>query len=103
MLPVAVCYLIHDDSWYLRQSIESFRSAGHIFTFISRVPWHDQPGDWKTAVKVAEEAGAEVILGEWTSELSHRQAAQAWLRKKGFTHALIPDGDEIIETGLLQT
>lgn len=41
--------------------------------------------------------------GEWTSENEHRQAAQEYLLERGFTHALIPDGDEIIEPALLQT
>lgn len=103
MAEVVVCYCVHDDSYYLAESIASFREAGPIFVFVSRVPWHDQPGDWEAAAEVARTAGAVVVLGDWTSELTHRQGAFAWLVEKGYTHALIPDGDEIIEPRLLDT
>src|SRR5205823_1941385 len=99
---LAVCFITHDDAYYLAESITSFAHGGEVFVLVSRVPWHDQPGDWEKAETVAREAGAEVVLGEWRSELEHRQAACEYLLKKGFTHALIPDGDEIIEPGLLQ-
>ena len=103
MAKVVVCYCVHDDSYYLAQSIASFLTVGPVFVFVSRLPWHDQPGDWEAAAAVAREAGAEVIFGEWTSELTHRQAAFAWLAEQGHTHTLIPDGDEIIEPRLLET
>ena len=96
-----VCYILHDDASYLAASIQSFQEAGKVFAFVSRVHWHDQPGDWQAAAQVAQDAGAEVVLGEWRSELEHRQFALACLREQGYTHALIPDGDEIIEPALL--
>ena len=96
-----VCYILHDDASYLAPSMQSFQSAGKMFAFVSRVPWHDQPGDWQTAAQIASDAGAEVVLGEWRSELEHRQFALAYLREHGCPHALIPDGDEIIEPALL--
>src|SRR5579862_492062 len=65
---VAVAYILHDDAWYLADSIASFRKAGPVFAFISRTPCHDAPGDWEHAAEVAREAGAEVVLGEWRSE-----------------------------------
>ena len=103
MMPqVAIAFILHDDASYLVPSIQSFREAGEVFAFVSRVPWHDQPGDWEAAARVAQEAGAEVVLGDWHSEVEHRQFALAYLREKGYTHALIPDGDEIIEPALLQ-
>ena len=98
-----VCYILHDDASYLAASVQSFVSAGKAFAFVSRVPWHDAPGDWQAAAQKAADAGAEVVLGEWRSELEHRQFALAFLREKGYTHALIPDGDEIIEPALLHT
>src|SRR5579862_7885021 len=76
---LAVAYILHDDAWYLADSIESFRTAGPVYAFVSRVPWHDQPGDWEHAAEVARQAGAEVVLGEWRSELEHRLAAFAYI------------------------
>ena len=101
MLKSGISYILHDDTSYFAQSIHSFREAGEVFAFVSRVPWHAAPGDWQAAAQVAEAAGAIVVLGEWRSELEHRQFALAYLRDKGYTHALIPDGDEIIEPALL--
>jgi GT2 family glycosyltransferase/tetratricopeptide (TPR) repeat protein len=94
---------VHDDSYYLAEAISSVHTASDGFVFVSRLPWHDQPGDWEAAAEVARSVGAEVIVGEWTSELAHRQAALGWLAEHGYTHALIPDGDEIIEPLLLET
>ena len=91
---VAVCMCVHDDACYLGESITSFAAAGEVFAFVSRVPWHDQPGDWEAAAEVARNAGAKVVLGEWRSELEHRQAARAYLLDKRYTHALIPDRSE---------
>ena len=102
MLRVATAFILHDDAYYLAPSIQSFQEAGEVFAFVSRVPWHDQPGDWEAAAQIAQEAGAEVVLGDWRSELEHRQFALSYLREKGYTHTLIPDGDEIIEPALLQ-
>ncbi len=103
MSSIAVCYILHDDAYYLAGSIDSTRAAGEVFTFISRVPWHDHPGDWQAAAEIARAGGAEVVLGEWTTELAHRQAAIETLKERGYTHALIPDGDEIMEPGLLRS
>src|SRR5258708_6123849 len=100
---IGACYILHDDDYYLAESIASFQSAGKAIVFVSCVPWNDQPGDWESAAETARSAGAEVVLGDWTSELSHRQAAFQWLVEKGYTHAFIPDGDEIIEPCLLQS
>src|SRR5579862_9562902 len=127
--PLAVAYILHDDAWYLPDSIASFREAGPVFAFVSKVPWHDLPGDWEHAAEVARAAGAEVVLGEWRSELEQRAAAFDYLRglaaketgRQGdgesgddptgcppqhsalsTQYCLIPDGDEIIEPELLR-
>ena len=80
---LCICYILHDDASYLAASIHSFQAAGKVFAFISRVPWHDQPGDWQTAAQIAQDAGAEVVLGEWRSELEHRQFALAYSARAG--------------------
>src|SRR3990172_1050964 len=87
------CYLLHDDVCHLAASIASFREAGPAIAFVSRTPWHGDAGDWEAAVRIAETAGAEVVLGDWASEDEHRRAALAGLIARGFFHALIPDGD----------
>ncbi len=99
---LACAYILHDDYWYLAESITSVRRAGPVFCFVSRVPWADEPGDWEQTARIATDAGAEVVLGEWRSELDHRLGAVDALKERGFTHALIPDGDEIVEPALLR-
>src|SRR5438067_5537728 len=94
---LAVCTVLHDDAAFLGAALSAVASAGPLVCFVSRVPWHDQPGDWESAAEIARQAGAEVVLGDWPTELMHRRAAQAGMLERGFTHALIPDGDEIIE------
>ncbi len=98
---LSVLYFLHDDSLYLEESIKSAKAFGDIFAFISKTAWHGEHGDWKASEKIAKNAGATVVLGEWFSESEHRQAAIRYLRSLGYTHALIPDGDEIIEPRLL--
>ncbi len=90
----AVSYIVHDDNYYLVPSIASFREGGDVFVFVSRIPWHEQPGDWQHTVQIAEEAGATVVLGDWASELGHSQATRDYLLDHGYTHTFIPDGDE---------
>ena len=100
-LKIAVCYMVHDDTYYLAQSIASFQEAGDTFVFVSQTPWHDQPGDWEATAELARHTGATVVYGEWRSEVEHRQAVLQHLRDNGFTHSFLPDGDEIIEPTLL--
>ncbi len=100
---LAVSYCLHDDIDFLAASIESFAGSGaDLVGFVSRVPWHGESGDWSGAVAIIEAAGGTVVEGEWRSEDEHRRAALAWLIEHGYTHSLIPDGDEIIEPSLLQ-
>src|ERR671930_158842 len=77
---VAVCYCVHDDAYYLAESICSYSGAGGVVAFVSRPPWSGAAGGL---------------------ELAHRQGARTWLLERGCTHALIPDGDEVIEPALL--
>jgi len=35
---ISLCYCVHDDSYFLAESIASFRAAGEIFVFVSRLP-----------------------------------------------------------------
>jgi len=95
--------MVHDDASFLSATLAANAAAGPAALLVSRVPWHGPVGDWEGAVAIAEAAGSEVVLGEWRSEEEHRRAAQEWALAKGFTHALIPDSDEIIEPELLQT
>src|SRR5579884_2822972 len=103
MARIAVCYVVHDDFYYLKESILSFKPAGDVFAFVSRVPWSGEPGDWERSAQTAREAGAEVILGDWAPEDAHRQAAIEELRRRGYHSLVTPDGDEFIEPALLQT
>ena|GEM_PF-4535035 len=46
-----------------------------MYVFVSCLPWHGEAGDWEQAARIAEEAGAEVVLGDWASEEEHRRFA----------------------------
>jgi GT2 family glycosyltransferase/Tfp pilus assembly protein PilF len=100
-LAVAVC--VHDDVEHLGAALSSFKSIEGRFVFVSKIPWHGEAGDWKSASAIAAAQDFEVVQGDWESEHEHRAFAYSYLIEKGFTHALIPDGDEIIEPELLET
>lgn len=101
---IAAAWCVHDDHWYLAESIRSYRAdCIEPFAFVSRTPWHSKPGDWEKSVKSAREAGATVEVGKWGSEDEHRRAIVKDLKERGFEYLLIPDGDEIIEARLLET
>lgn len=102
MHPVPVLYCCHDDHWFLRPSIRSFKTAGPVICFVSRVAWDGSAGDWEKCAQIAEDEGAEVIFGEWGNETEHRRHAQDLLRSRDYGTILIPDGDEVIEPALLE-
>ena len=95
-----VTYCLHEDSEFLRVSLRTLGTLPAV-VLVSQSSWHGAAGKWECCARIADECGAEVILGEWRSELEHRQAALEAARERGFTHALIVDGDEVIEPSLL--
>ena len=118
---IAAALLCHDDTFYVAQSLQCVNQVGTLtrntisgkcdanspatitpFLFLSRLPWHGRAGDWQSAAAVAESLGLITTIGDWGTELSQRQAVIEHLISLGFTHALIPDTDEIIEPALLQ-
>src|ERR1700683_2772175 len=102
-LKTAVCFVAHDDYYYLGASIASYTCGLPIYVFLSEASWTGDVGDWHRAERIALAAGAQVISGHWTSEEEQRNAAYNQLRKDGFGYVLVPDGDEIIEPQLLDT
>ncbi len=36
--------ILHDDLAFLDRAIQSVREAGPVFAFVSRLPWHGEPG-----------------------------------------------------------
>jgi len=100
--PCPVCYCLHDDYSYLALSLRSFKDAGPVYAFVSRLAWDGSDGDWERCAHVAQGAGAEVILGEWANEEEHRKSALQALRERGYGFVFTPDGDEVIEPELLE-
>ncbi|MCW5944047.1 MAG: glycosyltransferase [Fimbriimonadaceae bacterium] len=98
---VLVAYVAHDDQWYLAQSIESFATAGRVVVFVSSRPWSGSAGPYQRVIEVARTAGADIIQGEWAEEGAHRKHALAYAKEAGCRTLLIPDGDEVVEPGLL--
>ncbi|MCC6685432.1 MAG: glycosyltransferase [Fimbriimonadaceae bacterium] len=97
---ICAAYCVHDDNTYLRASLGSVEAVAR-FVFISKVDWTGKEGDWKKTIQIAEEAGAEVVIGEWDDETSHRRAALQHLRDLSHSHAITIDSDEVIEPLLL--
>lgn len=93
--------IVHDDFCFLEAALASFARVSDRYVFVSQVPWNGEPGDWERSAQIAESAGAVVVAGEWRSEEEHRAAAFDHLRSLGFSHALIPDSDEVIDQSLL--
>jgi GT2 family glycosyltransferase/tetratricopeptide (TPR) repeat protein len=98
-----VLLCLHDDWWFVRKTIDASRHFGPVLAVVSRRAWSGESGNWEKVVEVAQQAGAEVILGDWTNETDHRREAIQIAVKRGFKYALIPDGDEVFEPKLLQT
>ena len=96
-----VILCLHDDWWFLRQSVEAAFTFGPALAFISRLSWNSSTGDWEKVADEATKAGAEVILGDWDNETDHRRFAMQEAINRGYQYALIPDGDEVIEPSLL--
>src|SRR5690348_8207400 len=60
---LACAYIVHDDHWYLEQSIRSFSGHWPTFVFLSTHPWSGEIGDYALAREAALRAGAQVIEG----------------------------------------
>jgi GT2 family glycosyltransferase/tetratricopeptide (TPR) repeat protein len=100
---LGVLYCVHDDWWFLRESIRSFRSAGPVVVFVSTLGWDRKSGNWQKCALIAQEEGAEVVIGDWSNEQDHRRHAQSDLRNdRRWGKILIPDGDEIATPQLLK-
>jgi GT2 family glycosyltransferase/tetratricopeptide (TPR) repeat protein len=70
---------------------------------VSRYAFDGSSGDWQKCEETARVAGAEVKIVNCPSETLHRRTALAEMRKLGFTHAIIPDSDEVLSAELLET
>ncbi len=100
---VGTCICCHDDDSFLKEVVVSFQLAGPVVVFVSRLAWDGSAGNWHRCHDAGISAGAEVVVGDWPNESLHRREALRLMRERGFTHAFIPDSDEIIEPGLLST
>lgn len=103
MSSVATVFCVHDDHWFLASAIRSFKAAGPVYAFVSRLAWDGSPGNWQPCAEIAEAEGATVILGDWADESTHRRYALSQTLFNGHRYALIPDGDEVIEPRLLDS
>src|SRR5258708_35829441 len=93
----AVAFCVHDDHWFLKPAIESFRTVGDVFAFVSQKPWNGEAGEWERTKSVAEDCGAKAVVGDWPFERLHRQTAVQTLLDLGYTHAFMPDTHRIAE------
>src|SRR5947207_447686 len=65
---LAVASLAHDDTAFFRQALGCVGFVPPV-AFVSQEPWHCEAGKWQETVEIARQTGAQVIEGEWTSEL----------------------------------
>jgi GT2 family glycosyltransferase len=93
-------YCVHDDCTFLRASLESVAQIDRL-VFVSRLDWRGNLGQWEQTVEVAKSCGAEVEIGDWPNESSHRRHALKAALERGYSHALTIDSDEILEPELL--
>src|ERR1043165_2732075 len=68
-IKLAVCYCAPEHHQHLAASIDSAKGAGDIFVFVNRRIDDESDVAWQTVAEIANGAGAEVVLGEWKSEL----------------------------------
>jgi len=93
-------YCVHDDNEFLAASL---RSTGALpkLVMLSRCDWQGKSGAWESTAAIAKAHGAEIVLGDWPDESSHRKAALAEAKARGFTYAITIDSDEILEPELI--
>lgn len=95
-MKIVVTFISHDDAFYLTESLQAFQDRVPSFVFVNKIPFFGEAGDWQRTLEVAEAAGATVVVGEWHGEIEHRTAAGEHLLSLGYTHALLPDGNEML-------
>lgn len=100
---ICVLTCLHDDYWFVQKALISCKSAGPILAFINKRSWVGDLGDWQKCEEATRAVGAKIILGEWEDEAEHRRFALTEALERGFTHALLPDGDEVLDPQLCQT
>ena len=98
--PVALI-VVHDDCSHL---VATLRALGGIpkIVVVNKSRFSGPPGNWQESARIAESAGAQVFLVDERGEAAHRQKALqiAVEHPDGYTHALVPDSDEILDTNL---
>ncbi len=97
---VRAALIVHDDVTYLPATLEALGPEIPATVFVNRQPWHGPSGNWQMAQMLAEQCGAEVILGDWADETAHREASLEWARAQGIMNLLLPDTDEILSLEL---
>jgi hypothetical protein len=61
MRKITVCYMAHDDHWFLAEWIKSYAPAGPVFVFVSDQPWNGEPGELEKTEDIVKPAGAKVV------------------------------------------
>ncbi|MBC8066378.1 MAG: glycosyltransferase [Chlorobia bacterium] len=100
---LCVLSCLHDDYWFVEKALNACITAGPILAFVNQNAWNGQAGSWQKCADIAQGVGAEVVLGEWEDESEHRRFALVEAKRRDFTHAIIPDGDEVLEPQLCKT
>lgn len=100
-LQIPVALVVHDDWFFLGEVIRAYKAVGPVTVFLSVRAWNGDGGFSDKCVSEAESVEAEVIIGDWPDEATHRRVALDTMRQRGHRHILIPDGDEIPSAELL--
>lgn len=91
---VAVCTIAYNEAEHIERCINQFKPWGlrHV-VLVSTKPWNGTPTEYDGTVQIAERAGAEVIVGYWSTEAEQRNYGLAMLRD--YDWILIVDADEL--------
>lgn len=81
-------FIAHNNHQYFIESLQAFERKVPSFIFVNKLPFFGEAGNWQHTAKVAEAAGATVVVGEWHGEIEHRTAAREHLLALGYTHQL---------------
>jgi len=84
----------------LDRSIRSAAPLGPVHVFVSRSPWHGDPGDWRAAVRCAQGAGANIRIGDWPDKGHHWNAALQEMKRAGYEFLVLLGADEVVSEKL---
>lgn len=93
MIKIGVCTVAYNEKRNIKACIRQFKPFGFKHAvLVSSVPWFGSPAEYDGTAEIAQDAGAETVIGYWESEAAQRNYGLAMLRDCDMV--LIVDADE---------